>query len=258
MTHSLTSRQQAILSNVVETHIETAQPVGSRFMAERYRVSCSSATIRHEMGLLEEDGYLMHPHTSSGRVPTDLGYRYYVDHTMQEDDFPVDFFERVRADLEKASEQMEEPERVAEEASRTLSALAREIGMVVFPDQGNRLRLYVQGSVTMLDKPEFRDLDKLRNLLSAIESRQELMSWLQGKDGTHGTVSVFIGEENDHDALRECSVICTPYGVDDTTIGTLAIVGPRRLRYSRMVPLAARMAEIVGEVLDAGFLGDRS
>ncbi|MBI4711029.1 MAG: hypothetical protein HY767_00985, partial [Candidatus Omnitrophica bacterium] len=82
---TLSLRQNDILRGVIETHIETTQPVGSRSIAEKYAISFSPATIRHEMGALEEMGYLTHPHTSSGRLPTDHGYRYYLDHTSFEE-----------------------------------------------------------------------------------------------------------------------------------------------------------------------------
>ena len=78
----LTERQRKVLRFVVDTHVDTAQPVGSRQLKERYAMNASAATLRHEMGALSDSGYLTQPHTSSGRVPTDGGYRYYVDNTF--------------------------------------------------------------------------------------------------------------------------------------------------------------------------------
>lgn len=86
----LTERQQNILRLVVQEYIRTAMPVGSKTIAMDYNLSVSPATIRNEMALLEEFGYLSHPHTSAGRVPTELGYRYFVEKLMEQTELPSD------------------------------------------------------------------------------------------------------------------------------------------------------------------------
>jgi heat-inducible transcriptional repressor len=84
----LTQRQSRILELVIREFIETASPVGSQLISRKYRLGASSATVRNEMAGLEEQGYLTHPHTSSGRVPTDQGYRFYVEALMREEELP--------------------------------------------------------------------------------------------------------------------------------------------------------------------------
>src|SRR3990170_6234621 len=79
----LTERQESVLRHVVYNFIQTAIPVGSRFISKRFESHLSPATIRNVMSDLEEAGFLSHPHTSAGRMPTDLGYRYYVDFLME-------------------------------------------------------------------------------------------------------------------------------------------------------------------------------
>ena len=81
----LTSRQEVILKVIVEEFIKTAEPVGSKLLVEKYGINYSSATIRNEMNYLETEGLLEKTHTSSGRVPSTLGYRYYVEHLMDHD-----------------------------------------------------------------------------------------------------------------------------------------------------------------------------
>ena len=110
-TSDLDARKAAILEAVVAEHIDTAQPVGSTSVAHRDEVHVSSATIRSEMVALERDGYLMQPHTSAGRVPTDKGYRYFVDHlksgvlgTVQQQQVK-EFFAGVRGEVEDVLEQ---------------------------------------------------------------------------------------------------------------------------------------------------------
>ncbi|HSJ10752.1 MAG TPA: heat-inducible transcriptional repressor HrcA [Longimicrobiales bacterium] len=82
-TTALTEREEQILGAVIRTYVETAEPAGSRTVAKRHELGVSPATIRNAMSDLEEKGFLFHPHTSAGRIPTDLAYRYYVDTLMQ-------------------------------------------------------------------------------------------------------------------------------------------------------------------------------
>jgi heat-inducible transcriptional repressor len=79
----LTEREEQILEAVIRTYVETAEPAGSRTVARRHGLGVSPATIRNAMSDLEEKGFLFHPHTSAGRIPTDLAYRYYVDTLMR-------------------------------------------------------------------------------------------------------------------------------------------------------------------------------
>jgi heat-inducible transcriptional repressor len=90
MDDQITPRQQTILSLVVREHVGSASPVGSRTLVEKYDLRVSSATVRNELSMLEELGYLTHPHTSAGRVPTDLGYRYFVERLLHETELPLD------------------------------------------------------------------------------------------------------------------------------------------------------------------------
>ncbi len=102
MLGELTERQQAILGLVVREYIETAQPVASRTLAEKYRLGVSPATIRNEMAVLERLGYLTHPHTSAGRVPTEQGYRYFVERLMERAELPEDEQRLIRHQFHQA------------------------------------------------------------------------------------------------------------------------------------------------------------
>ncbi|MGQ9799307.1 MAG: heat-inducible transcriptional repressor HrcA [Ignavibacterium sp.] len=126
----LNYREKLILRSIVHQFILTAAPVGSRYIAKKYEVGFSPATIRNVMADLEESGYINHPHTSAGRVPTDKGYRYYVDSLMEvqnlkeeEKDFIVKSFE-TRA---------EEPDDLLKVASKILSTVTHQIACVSYP-----------------------------------------------------------------------------------------------------------------------------
>lgn len=250
---TLSPRQNNILRGVIETHIETTQPVGSRLIAEKYALSFSPATIRNEMGALEELGYLTHPHTSSGRLPTDHGYRYYIDHTS---------FEDRTAEAESCLDQglasvMEEDQKEEfwDQVSLFLSSFSQEIGLALtpsgdeaIPERSRRVRLSFQGVPYMLEKPEFQDVRKVRNLLGVFEERTTLTHWvLTHVDPEH--VSVSVGREHAHEALEDCAIVTARYSAGDGREGVLAVLGPKRMAYRQIIPLVSRAAILVGNIL---------
>jgi transcriptional regulator of heat shock response len=250
---TLSLRQNNILRGVIETHIETTQPVGSRSIAERYALSFSPATIRHEMGALEEMGYLTHPHTSSGRLPTDHGYRYYLDHTSFEGR-GEEPWKRLSDELVPASGD-EKLEDFSEHVSLLLSSLSQEVGLALMPfeeapasQKQGRAKLSLQGLPYILEQPEFQDVRKVRNLLGAFEEKVTLTRWVL----THadpGHVSVSVGREHAHEALEDCAIVTACYAAGEDRRGIVAVLGPKRMAYRQIVPLVSRMAAVVGGIL---------
>jgi heat-inducible transcriptional repressor len=98
----LTERRSRILSLIIDEYVDTATPVGSATIVRKHRLPVSPATIRNEMARLEEDGYITHPHTSAGRVPSDQGYRYYVETLMEEESLPWQERETIRHQFHQA------------------------------------------------------------------------------------------------------------------------------------------------------------
>ncbi|HEX8242127.1 MAG TPA: heat-inducible transcriptional repressor HrcA [Longimicrobium sp.] len=137
----LTEREHAILEAVIRTYVETAEPAGSRMVARRFRLGISPATVRNTMSDLEEKGYLYHPHTSAGRVPTDLAYRLYVDSLMRR--APVSEREKsaIRRELEGGGEAA--VEHLLRRAAQVLGLLTQELGVAIAPrlDQATLERL---------------------------------------------------------------------------------------------------------------------
>jgi len=129
-TSQLKSRDNAILRAVVNSYIETAEPVGSRAISKRYRFGLSPATIRNIMADLEQMGFLEQVHTSSGRVPTDQGYRFYVDHLQ---DFPSLTSEEQQYIETGYCREPDELEDILANTSRVLSTVAHQCGIVMFP-----------------------------------------------------------------------------------------------------------------------------
>ena len=251
----LSPRQQSILHRVIDTYIDTAQPVGSHFITELflslYRDSYSPATVRHEMGILEEKGYLTHPHTSAGRVPTDRGYRFYVDHGLREESVAEDSFDLLRHDVPHAAEELEP---YAEKVSDVLSSLADQISLVFLPPPagGARGKLFIQGSSLMLEKPEFRELEKARMILKTLEAKDKFSGWLREHTAPEG-VSVSIGSENQMEAFTDCAVLSASIRVQGEPLGIVGVLGPRRMRYARAVPLVTRMTRLIERAFNYTF-----
>ena len=130
----LKSRKHRILEAVILAYAETENPVGSEFLLERHPIGVSSATVRNVMVELEEEGLITHPHTSAGRIPTDLGYRYYVDLLMERGRLGAEEEEAIQSVADKKGE---EPMSVLQEAARVLSGLTREVGVALVPQIGH-------------------------------------------------------------------------------------------------------------------------
>jgi heat-inducible transcriptional repressor len=131
----LTERERQVLEAVVRTYVETAEPAGSRSVARRHELGVSPATVRNTMSDLEEKGYLFHPHTSAGRIPTDMAYRVFVDQFMQ----PASLSSRERKHLASALDSVGSSgvERLVRQAARALGLLSRELGVAAAPRLGS-------------------------------------------------------------------------------------------------------------------------
>lgn len=130
MTESLSERERRVLDAIIQSYVETAEPVGSRTLARRFGLGVSPATIRNAMSDLEVKGYLSHPHTSAGRVPTDLAYRLYVDSLMRFPALSARQAERLREDLVAEGSAISA---VIRRTAQALSVLTQELGVAVAP-----------------------------------------------------------------------------------------------------------------------------
>ncbi len=253
---TLSRRQNTILCGVVETHIETSQPVGSRLIAEKYAFSFSPATIRNEMGSLEERGYLTHPHTSSGRVPTDRGYRYYLDHTPFEQVLPQEYFEKLTEELSFSAEETRTGQ-FGDRVSSFLSSMSQEVSLTLLPfprplssEKEEGLKISLQGLTHILEKPEFQDVRKIKMLLQAFEEKGTLTRWVL-KNASTDHVSVSVGHEHAYEALEDCAIVTACYAVGKNRQGAIAILGPKRMSYRQVIPLVSRMARVVGTLIES-------
>ena len=128
----LGKRKAYILATVVYEYIATAEPVGSQALTQKYNLGISSATVRNEMAELEAGGYLIQPHTSAGRVPSDAGYRTYVDRLMEPEELTVEERRRIRDELNDAARELDE---IIDHTTRLLGRLSNNLAFVTMPQQ---------------------------------------------------------------------------------------------------------------------------
>jgi len=323
------SRRNNILEVVVDSYVSTAAPVGSLAVSKKLRERLSPATIRNIMSELEEVGYIMHPHTSAGRIPTDRGYRYFVDSIMEPKQLTQDEKEFVEGALSQEADELED---LIKRASRIVSGLTGQTSMVSFPrakrrtfkrielipatrtkvyallftaqglvkhsifeiqgmleeselskvskflndeldglqlneiadhllrrvigenapfhhlfkeatellnmshileDSGERILL--DGAHHIMEQPEFRNSDKVKRLLKILEEEEEILD-IMDQDMNEQNARIHIGSENPYDDIRECSIVISNYRIGNRNVGSIGVIGPTRMDYTRAVP----------------------
>lgn len=333
----LSSRQKLILKAIIEEYVKDAQPVGSKTLTNMPYLNFSSATLRYDMAQLEELGYLEKTHTSSGRVPSEQGYRYYVEHLVTRDSdvaqqFPLidEVFLKNRLAREAA----------VEEAIHLLSELTNYTAMAVGPssagsiikkidfiplsehdavilivtDQGhvqhqnirvpeemniNELKdviktldellrnrriseassiletefakheiqsfmeyqtqlihsfihafskfaqdnFYLSGVTNVFDQPEFHNVKHIKSFVDMLD-RRELVKLI----GDHEGLSIRFGSELQLIPMENCTIISVPYRISEFEHGTIAVVGPTRMEYNKVIPLVEYIASNLGKL----------
>ncbi len=316
-----------ILKAIVDDYIKSMEPVGSRTIAKKYDMGLSSATIRNEMADLEEMGYLSQPHTSAGRIPSDKGYRLYVDRMIRPEEQSFREVERLAAALEArigefnqliktASDmisQMTQYTSIAMASASRRSAIkalqivpvetgrvlvivvmgndviknqlisidssispellirlshivnekftgcpADQISMMMINEivrqagveramllpivdgildcikQCETTEVFTSGASNLLCHPEFNDIEKARSLLDLLHNEAILTDLLEQCADAGGLV-IRIGAENELNEINECSVVTATYSVNNTSVGTIGVLGPTRMDYSKVI-----------------------
>ncbi len=341
----LNERKQRLLRSLVEEYIREGQPVGSKRLAERSGLALSPASVRNIMAELEDLGVLASPHTSAGRVPTERGYRMYVDSLLKSRAMAEPRARGLKRELEALIRPEHSPQELVSQASRALAELTRMAGVVVVPrrevttlrqveflplsdrrvlvvlvinrsEVQNRIiqterdyreedlrqasnyinRTYagcnldqirdgllrtmradkeqmdammqatldlasrglkregdepdyvVSGEANLLDTTEAGDIDKLRDLFEAFNRKRDVLHLLERSLTAEG-VQIFIGREAGYDAFDEYSLVSAPYRADESSLGVLAVVGPTRMDYEKVIPTVDVTARILSATL---------
>lgn len=341
----LNERKQRLLMALVERHIRDGQPVGSKTLASGSGLKVSPATIRNIMAELEELGVLASPHTSAGRVPTELGYRLYVDSLLASSVMERPDHRKLRQELNQLLAPEQSPQELIAQASKTLAELTRMAGLVAVPrrqvttlrqveflplsgkrvlvvlvvnrsEVQNRIihtdRQYgeaelrqaanyinhtyagceldnicdgllstmnadraqmdalmqttmdvaakalqteqadsdyvVSGESNLIQSAEAENLGQLRDLFDAFNRKRDILHLLERSMKADG-VQIFIGRESGFRPFEDYSLISAPYRAENGPVGVLAVVGPTRMDYEKVIPTVDITAKILSAAL---------
>lgn len=235
----MTDRQEKILQAIVEQYAEVASPVGSNLLARVFAVS--SATVRADMAELERSGYITHPHTSSGRIPTDKGYRYYVNHINENDESSVRH-KRAEKALTTRAGHGGVPERAIRNTVDTLVELTHNLGLATIGDQ-----LYMSGLSNLFGQPEFMNGGQVREVARLLDN---LEPWLY-EAALNEPLSVYIGQENPIGRSAGCTLIVSRFRSPFSDRSYIGVLGPTRQSYKDVMSLVSRAGQTLEESIYA-------
>ena len=235
----MTERQIAILIAIVEQYAEVAAPVGSVTLARLFSVS--SATIRSEMVRLEEMGLIMQPHTSAGRIPTDKGYRFYVNQITETEDSPsLELDRSARAIAARVTTHGDRADRAIRSAVDSLVELTHNLGVATIGDQ-----LYMSGIGNLFSQPEFLRGNHTQAVARLLDN---LEPWLR-EAAPNEPLNVYIGAENPIGKTSGASLIISRFRSPYSDRSYIGVLGPTRQSYARVMRLVRHAGAMLEEVL---------
>lgn len=236
----LTARQDEILKIIVQEYSDTAIPVSSSLMQNKYNLNYSSATLRSEMARLEDLGFLIQPHISSGRIPSDKGYRYFIDNLLSRSKTDLDYQKRLELELLKLKTKNARLERTTAKLLASMSDCLAITGVI------DKNEYFDFGMHHLLDDPELKNQDDLAKLILALDLIDENLDKILVKI-KDGETKIFVGEENPIREVKNCSMIVSPYKRKDGEQGLLAIIGPKRMQYDKNKSLIELVRNFLGK-----------
>lgn len=235
----MTERQDKILRAIVEEYAEVASPVGSQILSKLFNVS--SATIRSEMAELERKGYIGQPHTSAGRVPTDKGYRYYVNSTTEENEISnTKKFGGAERALTARIGEGSVPEHAIKNTVDTLVELTQNLGVATIGNQ-----LYMSGLSNLFGQPEFMNSGQVKEVAQLLDN---LDPWLR-EAAPNKSLSVYIGQENPIGKNSGCSLIISKFRSPYSDKSFIGVLGPTRQSYKEVMSLVENAGKMLERAL---------
>jgi heat-inducible transcriptional repressor len=235
-------RKNKVLAATVSSYIQTGAPVSSQELAENFALS--SATIRLILAELEDEGYLFHPHTSAGKVPTDKGYRYYVDFLMAQSQLPD---EKKHGILSAYKSQHGSLEDILEKTSEIIAGLTHYTAIVSFSEWEDKI--FYKGLSNIFQHQEFHDLQKLAILVGLLEEKKQLLQIINQQ--VNQPFKVYIGGEIACPFINEvCSLVVSPYHSGKKHDGRIAVLGPRRMSYEHTVSTLEFVSDTLNSILE--------
>ncbi len=237
----LTSRQEEILASIIEQYAEVAVPVGSVTLAKLFKVS--SATIRSEMAKLEQAGMIKQPHTSAGRIPTDKGYRMYVNEQTIRQEAKAASNDIVLTPgmkvMDKRINDSGEAEQTIRSAVKSLVDITHNVGLATIGDS-----LYVRGIGSLFSQPEFMQPETVQQVAKLIDN---LEPWLR-EAAPNEPLNVYIGRENPVGKSSESSLIISRFRSPFSDRSYIGVLGPTRQDYRQSMRLVRHAGASLEEV----------
>ena len=234
----MTERQIQILAAIIEEHAEVASPVGSVTLAKLFKVS--SATIRSEMARLEEAGLIRQPHTSAGRIPTDAGYRLYVNMLNEAQTEAASIDRSARAIEARVNTHGDRADRAIRSAVDSLVDLTHNLGIATIGDE-----LYMSGIGNLFAQPEFLQADHAQAVARLLDN---LEPWLR-EAAPHEPLNVYIGAENPIGKTSGASLIISRFRSPYSDNSYIGVLGSTRQSYGRVMNLVRHAGSMLEEVL---------
>jgi len=233
-------RKKKVMDIILKMHIDTAEPVGSKYVSNILGIS--SATVRNVMAEIEEEGYIEQPHTSAGRIPTELAYRMYVNTLLLER-------EKIAGEIRVLEDELFSKYRkysdIIERISYAVSKLTGYTSFGIYPKD----HMYMDGACHMLEQPEFENVNTVRKILKALDEREKLLETMNSYLDS-GVLKINIGHENRIDGFETCTIITSSYKVNKKVVGGVGIIGPIRMNYRHVVPVVKHFSEAVSRLLE--------
>lgn len=222
-------RQEKLLKLIIENYIKTAEPIGSKFVVEIGDLEVSAPTIRNEMRELENSGFLTHPHTSAGRIPTEKGYQYYVENIMQAQEIDKKNKEILTQIIKQTNDEIKDIKNTV----KKIAEIANNAVIVAFDKDS----VYYTGISNLFAQPEFLDQVNLSSISSMFDQCENCLDGLFETIGSD--VSILIGQNNPFGSA--CGLVACKLPNN----ALIALVGPIRMDYAESVSLVNFIKESI-------------
>jgi len=238
------NRERETLGLIIDSYIEESRPISSAYICRKYHLSCSSATIRNIMVSLERQGLLSHIYTSSGRVPTQEGFRRYVENfdgqnSLQECSVSLGLYTLPRPSIEEV-------------INHTLDTLVQLSGYTsLMAVSGRDEKIFFRGMRFMLEQPEFEDASRLKDIFYALEVKMGALQALLFSC-IDDRIRILIGDDIGFEEISDCSLVVSGLREKDLSFA-FALLGPVRMNYNRAASCLSSVKNCFKEVVE-GFV----
>ena len=221
----VTERQKEILNRIVADFIDLAQPISSEFLEEKHHFGICPATIRIEMQKLTDGGYLIQPHTSAGRVPTDKGYRFFVNNLFEKGIPEEKDFLKLEDLIER---EIGDRVRFLQSLTKNLASFSSNLALGYLFDED---LFWKEGWEDVLGEPEFKETKVITDFADVIRHFEKEIEDIKINSG----IKVYIGKENPFSKVKDFSIIISKCHFLNDEKGVLAIAGPKRMAYDKNI-----------------------